>query len=103
MQTLVKGGHRFALIREGTHLDEELTTRPIAGVDWTVDTALIYHKVRHPKTVPILVKRLIKQLPQNGKETAPNKVSVSVQASIANGKRPSQTVKDEPVQMKLIS
>jgi len=103
MQTLVKGGHGFALIREGTNLDEELTARPIAGVDWTVDTALIYHKVRHPKTVPILVKRLIKQLPQNGKETAPNKVSIPVQASIATRKRPSQSVKDEPVQMTLIS
>ena len=96
MQTLVKGGHGLALIREGANLDEELTTRPIAGVDWTVDTALIYHKVRHPKTVPILVKRLMKQLPQNDKETAPKKVSV------ANGKRPSQRVKDEPVQMRLI-
>jgi hypothetical protein len=90
------------LIREGTNVDEELTTRPIAGVDWTVDTALIYHKVRHPKTIPILVKRLIKQLSQNGKETALNKVSVSVQTSIANGKRPSQRVKDEPAQMTLI-
>ncbi len=102
MQTLVKGGHGFALIREGTNLDEELTTRPIAGVAWTVDTALIYHKMRHPKTVPILVKRLMKHLFQNRKETAPNKVSISVQASVANGKRPSQRVKDEPVQMTLI-
>jgi DNA-binding transcriptional LysR family regulator len=101
MQSLVKGGHGFALIREGTSLDEELTTRPVAGVDWTVDTALIYHKVRHPKTIPILVKRLIKQIPQNGKETAPNKVSV--QTSIANGKRPSQRATDGPVQMTLIS
>jgi len=75
---LPDGGHGFALIREGTSLDEELTTRPIAGVDWTVDTALIYHKVRHPKTVPILVKRLIKQFPLNGKETAANRVSISV-------------------------
>jgi hypothetical protein len=49
------------MIREGTNLDEELTTHPIAGVDWTVDTALIYHKVRHPKTVLILIKRLMKQ------------------------------------------
>jgi hypothetical protein len=102
MQTLVKGGHGFALIREGTNLDEELTTRPIAGVDWTVDTALIYHKVRHPKTVPILVKRLMKRLPQHGKETAPNQVPISAQASVANGKRPSQRVKDESVQMTLI-
>lgn len=103
IQTLVNGGHGLALIREGTSLDEELTTRPIAGVDWTVDTALIYHKMRHPKTIPILVKRLIKQLPQNGKETASNKVSIPVQASITTGKRPPQRVKDAPVQMKLIS
>jgi len=102
MQMLVKGGHGFALIREGTNLDEELTTRPISGVDWTVDTALIYHKVRHPKTIPILVKRLMKQLPQHGKETAPNKVSIPVQTSIATGKRPPQRAKDEPVQMTLI-
>ena len=86
MQMLVKGGHGFALIREGTKLDEELAIRPIAGVDWTVDTALIYHKVRHPKTVPILLKRLRKLLPQNGKLMALNK-SVAVQNSTANGKR----------------
>ena len=97
IQTLVKGGHGFALIREGTNLDEELTTRPIAGVDWTVDTALIYHKVRHPKTVPILAKRLRKHL------LLRNKVSISVQASIATGKRPIQRVTEDPVQMKLIS
>jgi DNA-binding transcriptional LysR family regulator len=102
MQTLVKEGHGFALIREGTTLDEELTTRPIAGVDWTVDTALIYHKVRHPKTLPILVKRLMKQLPHNGKETTSNKASVSISASVATGKRPPQRAKDEPAQMTLI-
>jgi hypothetical protein len=51
----------------------------------------------NPKTVPILVKRLIKQLPQNGKETAPKKVSISAQTSITTGKRPPQRVKDGPV------
>ncbi|AEU37586.1 LysR family transcriptional regulator [Granulicella mallensis] len=105
MQTLVKGGHGFALIREGINLDEELTTRPIAGVDWTVDTAFIYRKTRHPKTVPILVKRLVKQLSQTqiGKETALNKVSIPSQASIPNGMRPAQREKNGPVQMALIS
>jgi hypothetical protein len=102
MQTLVKGGHGFALIREGTTLDEELTSRPIMGVDWTVDTALIYHRVRYPKTVPILVKRLIKQLPQKSKELVQGKVAISIQTSIATGKRPSQRVKDEPTQMTLL-
>jgi hypothetical protein len=72
MQMLVKEGHGFALIREGTILDDELTTRPIAGVDWTVDTAVIYHKVRHPKTVPILVRKFGRQFPskREGNETS---------------------------------
>jgi DNA-binding transcriptional LysR family regulator len=61
MQMLVKEGYGFTLIREGTPLDDELTMRPIAGVDWTVNTAVIYHKERHPKTVPILVKKFRKQ------------------------------------------
>jgi DNA-binding transcriptional LysR family regulator len=58
MRALVKDGFGFALIREGTLLEDDLTTRPILGVDWTVDTAAIYHKQRHPKTVPVLVRRI---------------------------------------------
>jgi len=55
---LVRDGFGFALVREGTILDAELITRPVAGVDWTVDMALIYHKSRYPRTVPILAKKL---------------------------------------------
>ena len=58
MQELVKQGYGFALIRNGTVLDPELITLPIAGVDWTVDTALVYSKQRHPKTIPVLVRHL---------------------------------------------
>ncbi|WP_241654392.1 LysR family transcriptional regulator [Granulicella sibirica] len=102
MQTLVKEGHGLALIREGTSLHEELTTRPIVGVDWTVDTAVIFHKTRHPKTVPILLKRLIRQLPANSKETPLSRASTSVQASFLTTKRPSQRTKDNAAQMTLI-
>jgi DNA-binding transcriptional LysR family regulator len=58
MQALVKEGHGVALIREGAPLEEDLTTRRLSDVDWTVDNAVIYHKLRHPKTLPILVRRL---------------------------------------------
>jgi DNA-binding transcriptional LysR family regulator len=58
MQTLVKEGQGLALIREGMSLEDGLTTRRLRGVDWTVDTAVIYHKHRHLKTVPILVRAL---------------------------------------------
>jgi hypothetical protein len=56
MQALVKDGYGFALVREGTILDDALTTRPITGVDWTVDSAVIYHQQRYPKSIPILVQ-----------------------------------------------
>jgi len=68
----------------------------------SIDLSIVIPIYNEDETIPILVKRLIKRLPRNGKETAPNKVSISVQASIATGKRPSQRVKDEPVQMTLI-
>lgn len=89
MQTLVKEGHGLALVREGILLDEGLITRRVAGVDWTVDTAVIYNKQRHPKTVPILVRKLkrsfLKEIPKS---------SVSPVLRSANGvaKRPVQAV-----------
>jgi DNA-binding transcriptional LysR family regulator len=64
-QALVKEGYGLALVREGMALEEGLTTRPILGVDWTVDTAVIYHRQRHPKTIPILVRRLKKMILRN--------------------------------------
>ena len=62
MQALVKDGYGFAFMREGTILDDELTTRPITGVDWTVDSAVIYHQDRHPKSIPILVGQFKRKL-----------------------------------------
>jgi len=67
MQMLVKDGYGIALIRDGMLLDDELTTRPLSGVDWSVNTAVIYHKYRHPKTIPLLVKKIKQQLRQEGK------------------------------------
>lgn len=71
MQSLVKEGHGCALIREGTVLDDGLVVRPLAGVDWTVDTAVIYHKQRYPKTVPIVVRQLKRDLEKRAPQTAP--------------------------------
>ena len=58
LQSLVKQGYGFALIREGTPLDPELTTRPVAGVDWNIDIAFIYKKEGYPKTIPVLIRHL---------------------------------------------
>jgi DNA-binding transcriptional LysR family regulator len=86
MQGLVKQEFGFALIREGTVLDVELTTRPVAGVDWTVDTAIVYKKQGHPKTVPMLIRLLKGRLsPQTPK-----------------GKKPSLSARKGPEQMSLL-
>jgi DNA-binding transcriptional LysR family regulator len=87
MQLLVKQGFGFALIREGTVLESELITRPIAGVGWTVDTACIYKKQAYPKTVPVLV-RLLKSRMANPS---------------VNGKKPSRAAGKGPEQMSLLS
>ncbi|MEG9436065.1 LysR family transcriptional regulator [Edaphobacter sp. HDX4] len=102
MQTLIKEGHGFALIREGTLLDEELTTRPIAGVSWTVDTAVIYHKQRHPKTVPILVRKFKKHLSKELNGTGSDMITVAVQTSMTVQKRPPQSAAKVPEQLALL-
>ena len=96
MQSLVKEGYGFALIRQGTLLEEGLTTRPILGVDWTVDTAVIYHKQRQPKTVPILVRKLKRNIQ---KEVNRDNLSVMVRTRNEVGKWPSQSVQEGPVQL----
>ncbi|MDE1160623.1 MAG: LysR family transcriptional regulator [Acidobacteriaceae bacterium] len=62
MQTLVRDGYGIALMREGAPLEPELTTRPIAGVRWTVDTAVIYRKQHQQKTIPVLVRKFKRHL-----------------------------------------
>jgi hypothetical protein len=73
MQMLVKEGNGLAVIREGTPLDEELTVRHIMGVDWTVDVGMIFHRQRHPKTIPILVRRLRRRIASNSGAPADKK------------------------------
>lgn len=84
----------MGLIREGTKLDAELTTKPIAGVDWTVDTAFIYHQRNHPKTIPVLVRHLKQKLNQSATGSRSNAVRL---------KRPVQSVKSEHEQLSLLA
>jgi uncharacterized protein YjiK len=96
MQALVKEGYGLALIREGTLLEEGLITRPILGVDWTVDTAVIYHRQRHPKTVPILVRRLKKTVL---KEQTRDSASMTPRPVGDRIKRPAQSVQESRSQL----
>jgi DNA-binding transcriptional LysR family regulator len=91
LQSLVKAGYGLALIREGTALEPDLTTRPIAGVGWTVDTALVYNKELHPKTIPVLARSLKKRLAVSSiRERQPQSIC-SPNKTNADAKRPSHT------------
>jgi len=91
MQTLVREGYGFALVREGIVLDSTLTIRPIAGVDWTVDSAVIYHHQRHPKSIPILVREFKRKLTKDGDK------NIAVPR-----KRTSSATTDQSIQLELL-
>lgn len=93
---LVRDGHGIALIREGMPLDETLTTRRIADVDWTSETAAIYHRLRYPKTIPLLVKQLRKAL--TGKVTESGIPPTHRRKPFSQA----QTHERTPVQLKLL-
>ena len=63
LQWTVESGDRYALIREGSLIHDGLITRPIAGVTWTVDSALILGKSSQ-KTLSRLVKALRRRFKQ---------------------------------------
>jgi len=62
LQWMVESGYGYALIREGSELQTGLVTRPIAGVTWTVDSALILGKFTSQRTMPHLVREMRKRL-----------------------------------------
>jgi len=73
LRELVKQGYGFALVREGSRIDDELTMRRVVGVNWHVSIAVIYNSQRYPKTVPVLIRHLKRQLSaarENGKPPA---------------------------------
>jgi hypothetical protein len=72
-----------ALIREHEPLHEELTIRPIRGVSWTVDSAIVYQAEGHQKTLPLLIHELQKRLSVPG-TTLSKKLSVMQKESHQN-------------------
>lgn len=97
LQMLVKEGHGFTLIQEGMTLDDALTTRRIAGVHWTVDTAVIYHRHWCSRTIPVLIKQLRREIAKDRKGIVSDRISPA--------KRPprSHTNENSPVQLKLLN
>jgi len=58
MQWMVKENYGLALIDQLSALDTGLVTRPIAGVNWTTDTAFVAGKASDHIALPLLEKYL---------------------------------------------
>lgn len=61
VQWMVRERICFALIRQGEPLDDDLTTRPIQDVNWTIDSAIIYPNEHDQKALPLLLHDLEKR------------------------------------------
>lgn len=102
LRELVKQGYGFALVREGSKIDDELTTRRVAGVDWHVSIAVIYNSQRHPRTIPVLVrhlKRYLSAVKGNGNLRA---ASTPHDSNDVGLKRPPGSEGKRPMQMSLL-
>jgi DNA-binding transcriptional LysR family regulator len=68
IQLMVRGGFGVALIDQSSVVDPDLTTRTIAGVRWTADTAFVHHcESSHPalRVVARILQKMRKSKPQS--------------------------------------
>jgi DNA-binding transcriptional LysR family regulator len=102
LQALVKDGYGIALVREGMELDPDLTAKPVAGVDWTIDSSLAYNKQRHPKSIPVLARHLKRQLADRSTgRNSPTEISAH-QSPKTDKKRGLKSEGEAPEQMSLL-
>lgn len=84
IQWMVKAGYGLALMDQTSSLESGLVTRPIAGLNWTADTAFVHHNRADHIALPF-IERSLSQNWRDAKRT----------------KRPSGTVR--PEQLKLLA
>jgi hypothetical protein len=102
LRELVKQGYGFTLVREGSKIDDELTTRPIAGVDCNVNIAIVYDRERHPKTIPVLIRLLRKHLAASAKKTDSRSLPKATHPRDGTRKRDPIPEDKKPKQMSLL-
>jgi hypothetical protein len=77
VQWMVKEGHCYSLIRAGRSLLDGLVAKPIAGIDWTVDTALVIRANTENPALSLFIEELVDPL-RHVSEVPPKKPVVSV-------------------------
>ena len=87
VQWMVRTRLCLALISASEVVQEGLTTRPIQGVRWTIDLALIYRKEHKQLALPLLLRDLEKKFPV-GSPVSQKKPSQSATDGTAQGELP---------------
>jgi DNA-binding transcriptional LysR family regulator len=64
IQWMIRAGYGLALVDRTAILDSGLTTRPIAGIEWTSDTAFVHHKKAEHLALPFAI-RFLQQMRKN--------------------------------------
>lgn len=84
VQWMVQQGQCVALVRAASHLLPGLTTRPIHGANWTIDTALIAKPLDHHPALAMLVRELRRRIPRRELRDVPKKPPVSTRRRTSN-------------------
>src|SRR6202789_3702071 len=87
VQWMVRTRLCLAFISASEVVQEGLTTRPIQGVRWTIDLALIYRKEHKQLALPLLLRDLEKKFPV-GSPVSQKKPSQSATDGTAQGELP---------------
>ncbi len=75
VQWMVQRGFGLALIDGEMKLEQSLTTRAVAGVTWTADTAFVHHSAAKHLALPLLARHLGKGGNQRPRKLEPRKKS----------------------------
>ena len=89
VQWMVREKLCVALVRQREPLHDDLTTRPIRGVKWTIDSAIVYEPDHKQIALPLLIRELekrfsipgiqrVKKGPQREVESRPRQDSLFV-------------------------
>lgn len=78
VQWMVQEGQCLAFVRSGARLLTGLTSRPIHGANWTIDTALILKPVSQHPALALLLRELRKKAGEIGSMWPPQRASDKV-------------------------
>jgi hypothetical protein len=74
IQWMVKAGYGLALIDRVSPLDPGLTSRPIAGVNWTADTAFVHQNRTDHIALPFIERSLAQRWRDGDRKKRPEGV-----------------------------